>query len=209
MRYLPGIKLPRNHTAGFTLVEVMVAMAIFAFIIGGMVAVQIFGLRVYTLAATKLIATTNGRQTLNAMRDQIRSAQRVYVGTFTNSSFTQASGFQIGNALQMFTSTNLASTNFVIFYQDPSTNEIFSYTNTPANKGVLTRFETNYYCFQAEDYQGNILTNYQNSPVICVTMSFSQWEYPIGLVVAGGTTNAANAYDYYYLRTRIARRCKQ
>ena len=209
MRSLPGIKFPRNRTAGFTLVEVMVAMAVFAFIIGGMVAVQIFGLRVYTLAATKLIATTSGRQTLNAMRDQIRSAQQVYVGTFTNSSFTQASGLQIGNALQMFTSTNLTSTNFVVFYQDPSTNEIFSYINTPANKSVLASFETNYYCFQAEDYQGNILTNFQNSPVICVTMSFSQWEYPIGFVVVSGTTNAGNAYDYYYLRTRIARRCKQ
>jgi hypothetical protein len=42
-----------------------------------------------------------------------------------------------------------------------------------------------------------------------VTMSFYQWEYPVGYVVSGSVTNAVNAYDYYYLRTRITRRCKQ
>jgi hypothetical protein len=36
-------------------------------------------------------------------------------------------------------------------------------------------------------------------------MQFDQWEYPIGFV--GG--NAANAYDFYYLTTKVTRRCKQ
>jgi prepilin-type N-terminal cleavage/methylation domain-containing protein len=195
----------RRLAAGFTLAELMIAIAVFTFLVGAMVCIQIFGLRVQTLAATKLMATTAGRQTMNMMRDQIRAAQQVYVGTFTNSSFTQASGQQIGNAVQIFTSTNTASTNFVVFYDDPSTNEIFCYTNTPNNVGVVAQYQTNYYCFQAENYQGNILTNYQNNPVIRVTLSFSQWEYPIGFVGA----NAVNAYDYYFLRTRITRRCKE
>jgi len=201
----------RRTVAGFTLVEMLIAVGIFGFIIAGMVAVQIFGLRVYTLAATKLIATTNARETLNFMRDQIRSSQQVYVGTFTNGTFTMASGLQIGNALQIFTTTNMtaSSTNFIVFYQDPSTNEVFCYSNTPANTWVVAQYMTNYNCFDAEDYNQTVLTNYANNPVIGVTLSFSQWEYPIGYVVLNGTNTAANAYDYYYLRTHIARRCKQ
>lgn len=209
----PSLFARRKAVAAFTLVEVVIALAIFIVIIGGMIAVQIFGLRVYTLASTKLIATTDGRETLNAMRDQIRAAQQVYVGTFSNSTFTQVptGSLQIGNALQLFTTTNTASTNFIVFYQDPSTNEVVCFSNAnPANKWVVAQYMTNYYCFDAEDYRSwmyptNILTNYMNNPVIGVTMSFSQWEYPIGYI--GG--NAVNAYDYYYLRTHVTRRCKQ
>jgi len=205
----------RKTVAGFTLVEMMFAMTIFTImLVGGMVAVQIFGMRVNTLAATKLIATQNARQTLNSMRDQIRDAQQVYVGTFTNGTFTQASGLQIGNAVEIFTTTNMtaSSTNFVVFYQDPSTNEVFCYSNNPANKWVVAQYMTNYYCFDAEDYRSwiyptNIMTNYVNNPVIGVTLSFSQWEYPVGY--ASGSTNGVNAYDYYYLRTHVTRRCKQ
>ncbi|HKW28466.1 MAG TPA: hypothetical protein VJT54_03960, partial [Verrucomicrobiae bacterium] len=93
--------------------------------------------------------------------------------------------------------------NFV-FYKDPAnpTNIVCSLIN--GRLDILAKYVTNYYCFQAEDYQGNVLTNYDNNPVIRVTMQFSQWEYPIAVI--GG--NAANAYDYYQLRTRVARREK-
>ena len=51
----------RNFRHGFTMVEIMIAMAIFVLMVGAMVSLQIFGLRVYTLAATKITATTSGR----------------------------------------------------------------------------------------------------------------------------------------------------
>jgi prepilin-type N-terminal cleavage/methylation domain-containing protein len=208
------------NRAGFTLVEMMIALGIFVMMITGLVAVQIFGMRISTLASTKLIATTDARETMNAMRDQIRSAQQVYVGTFipSNGTFTQIplGTPQIGNALQLITTTNLASPYYTIFYMDPSTNEVFSVTNNPATSNLfdgltlLAQYMTNYLCFDAEDYRSwmyptNIMTNYVNNPVIGVTFNFSQWEYPIGYV--GG--NAVNAYDYYYLRTHISRRSKQ
>ncbi len=216
MKFLPDMKSPsgrpqRMAAAGFTLAEMMIAGAVFIFIIGAMVCLQIFGLRIYTLASTKLIATTSGRETMNGIRDAIRDSQQVYVGTFTNGTFTQIpNGLpQIGNALQIFTTTNSASTNFIVYYQDPTTNEVFCYANTPVNPDVVANYMTNYNCFDAEDYGStnypyNILTNYLNNPVIRVTMNFSQWEYPIGFV----GSNAVNAYDYYYLRTRITRRVK-
>src|SRR5215472_4970478 len=63
--------------SAFTATEIMMAIAIFSFVIAGMLSVQLFGLRVYTLAATKAAATTGARETLNSMRDRIRSANVV------------------------------------------------------------------------------------------------------------------------------------
>jgi hypothetical protein len=194
--------------SAFTLTEIMTAIGIFSLVIAGMLSVQLFGLRVSTLAGTKLVATTGARETLNSMRDRIRSANVVLVGNYDPASavgFVQITNGlpQIGNALEI-QYTNFPSTNTYIFYKDPSNpkNTICSLNNNAVD--TLAKYVTNFYCFQAEDYQGNVLTNYQNNPVICITMQFSQWEYPIAVI--GG--NAANAYDYYQLRTRVTRREK-
>ena len=71
----------RRAVRGFTLAEMVITVGVFLFIFTGvMVAVQIFGLRIYTLAATKLVATAGGRKALNQIRDQIREGKMVYVG---------------------------------------------------------------------------------------------------------------------------------
>lgn len=193
-----------RHRLGFTLMEAMITGAVFVVLVGAMVSVQIFGLRVYTLAGTKITATTAGRETLNDIRDRIRSSKVVYVGTYSNGTFSNIpiGQNQVGNALQIFAATNTPVANTTVFYMDPNTNAILMVSN-----GVVSmeaNYTTNYYCFQAEDFQENVLTNYQNNPVIKVTMQFYQWEYPIGYV--GGV--ALNAYDFYMLRTRISRRAK-
>ena len=189
---------------GFTLVEIMVTSAIFLMVVMAMVAVQIYGLRVYTLAATKITATTGGREALNNMRDAIRGGKTVYVGIYSNSTFTLTPNGQIqaGNARQIYTATNGSAANAIVFYMDPvKTNMSELYNGTVS---VLAPYMTNYYCFTNEDYTGHALTNYQNNPVIHLTMQFYQWEYPIGYI----GSDALNAYDYYTLNTRICRRAK-
>jgi hypothetical protein len=184
----------------------MIAVAVFSLVIGAMVAVQIFGLRVYTLAATKLTATQGGRETMNLIRDQIRSSEQVYVGMYTNSTgFSRITNglSQVGNALQITWLTNdVYGTTNVVYYQDPGTTNLWCVSNNVPY--VVANYVTNYFCFQAEDYQKNVLTNYLNNPVISINLQFSEWEYPIGYV----GSNAVNAYDYYYLRARVARRIK-
>ena len=197
----------RNFRQGFTLVEIMIAMAIFVVLVGAMVSFQIFGLRVYTLAATKITATTSGRQTLNDLRDRIRSAQVVYVGTYSNNAFSQIplGTAQQGNAIQIFSTTNTAATNnAIVFYMDPANSTNVMKMVSSGVETVVAKYMTNYICFQEQDYSQKPLTNYSDNPVICVTMQFYQWEYPIGYV--GGT--GADAYDFYCLNTRIARRTK-
>ena len=206
---LPTFSKPRARRAaraGFTLAEMMITMGIFVVIIAAMVGVQLFGLRVYTLAATKLTATAGGREALNTIRNAIRSSNTVQVGIFSGGSFSTISNGapQIGNALIIYSSTNLATTNFLVIYQNPASNMVFSQMGSAGTPDVLASYMTNYYCFWAEDCYGNTLTNNQNNLVIRMQMNFYQWEYPIGFV----GTNAANAYDYYYLRTTLSRRCK-
>lgn len=201
-------------SSGFTLAEMMVSIFVYLFIfVGVMVAIQIFGLRVYTLAATKLSATTGGRQTLNTIRDQIRRAQHVYVGTYnpTNGhTFAQApnGSLQMGNALAVIY-TNRTSSNYMVYYQDSTqpTNLLCS-VSTNGTVTVLAKYVTNYYCFYAEDYQTNVLTTYNNNPVIHVILQFDQWEYPIAFIGTGTNTVGVNAYDYYRLQTRISRRLR-
>ncbi len=191
-------------TGGFTLVEIMVTSGIFLMVVMAMVAVQIYGLRVYTLAATKLTATQGGRETLNSIRDTIRSSKVLFIGTYSNGAFTTIplGQQQIGNAVQVFNENHGSASNAVVFFMDFANTNLSEVINGQTN--VLANYMTNYYCFQAEDYKGNIFTNYQNDPVVHLTMQFYQWEYPIGYIGSG----ALNAYDYYTLNTRISRRAK-
>ncbi len=206
----------RPRTAGFTLVEIYVVMAIFLMLVGATVAIQLFGLRVYTLAATKLTATAGGRKTLNEIRDQVREAKLVDVGIYTKGSTTFNSigngTNQIGNALMVF--TNSTATNGMLFFGDTASGSLMSvnmtrgaysangllYTGTPVGLKTNVPYITNYFVFAAEDYLGKVLTNNSNNRIIHMTLQFSQWEYPVA-----GVGNGA-LYDYYQLHTKVTRR---
>jgi prepilin-type N-terminal cleavage/methylation domain-containing protein len=206
--------LHRRNARGVTLPEMMITVVVFLYIFTGVwLAVQLFGLRVYTLAATKLSATADGRKALNMVRDQIRAGKIINVGNCSNaigSSFQLiTNGLQQGNALQIYPTTNTAG--YTIFYLDTSTttnrllqfnvtNNVTTYTNT------LAKYITNVIVFNLEDWQTNIPLSeatLDNRLLVRMTMQFSQWEYPIAKI---GPSNSWNAYDYYQLRTRVFRR---
>jgi type II secretory pathway pseudopilin PulG len=193
---------------GFTLTETMFVAVIFAILIAWMVSSQILGLRIYTLAATKLTATASARKAIGKLRDQIREASTVDVGNCSSagwSSFTLITNGnpQQGNALKIVPTTN--STPFLIAYLDTNnapTNDLDLYDSSIASVQVLASYVTNQIIFDAENFQGNILTNNVENRVIRLTLQFYQWEYPIARV--GGTNY--NSYDFYQLRTRATRR---
>jgi len=202
-------RIRRPIDSAFTLVEMMMVVLVFSFMVAAIVAVQIIAMRVYTLGATKLSATTGARETMNTMRDQIRGAKIVYVGTYASGSgFTRPvpGVYQQGNALAIGY-TNNTSTNYLVYYLDNTipTNTLFSISNNVAGTlNALALYVTNYYCFYAEDYQGNVLSNYLNNPVFHIVLQFDQWQYPLGFV----GTNAVNAYNFYKVTTRVMRRAK-
>jgi len=203
-----------SRLSGFTLVEMMMVVGIFLFVfVGVMVAVQLFGLRMYTLEATKLVATQGGRIALDDIRDSVRGAKTVYVGNCSSvatNSFTliAVTNTQAGNALIVYPTTNTLT--YTVFYLDTSTGtnvlKQFNVTNgVIAFQNQIAKYITNQVVFEALNWQGTLATNYtslDNREVIYMIMQFSQWEYPIAFV--GG--HDFNAFDYYQLRTKVYRR---
>lgn len=218
MKLLPHIYSKPKCRAGFTLPEILIASTIFIMIIGAVVALQLFGVRIYQLASTKLTATRDGRNTVNFIREQVREAKTLYIGTYsgTNGSPGAFSAVvntnQVGSALLIFPTTN--TTYGTIFYQDSTLSNLCSVSITNATTdtngvttGTIGSYATdalfvtnNSNVFQGEDFQGNVLTDNSNDRIIHVTLQFSQLEYPVAGIGAGAL------YDYYELHTRATRR---
>ena len=180
--------------------------------IGVMVAIQIMGLRIYTLGATKLSAMANAIKVLDQVRDDIRASKYVYVGNCTTvsdpSTFTTTapSNSVTGAALKICPTTN--SVPYYVFYLDSSGQTNFlKMATTPdgINFGTpvtMASYITNLIVFAAQDCYGNVLTNDSNNRIIYMEMDFYQWEYPVGFIGSVGM----NAYDYYKVTTKISRR---
>jgi prepilin-type N-terminal cleavage/methylation domain-containing protein len=210
------------RAAGFTLVEMWIAMAIFTMLTLATVAIQLFAMRIYALAATKLTATDSGRKAVNYIREQVRSAKLVNIGNYSGGVFSIIGDNtnQIGSALYICPTSD--ETYGTIFYKDQSLNNLVCCQITNANistnglvidgsgssgigsvNGFYTNanYITNYTIFQCENFQGNLLTNNNNNRIVHLTLMFSRWEYPIAYVA-----NTNGLYDYYQLNTRVTRR---
>src|SRR5208283_2018758 len=175
MKVFPLKRIDRRRTgaSAFTLAEMLCAVTVFGMVIAAMVATMIFGMRIYTLAATKLTATTGCREALNAIRDQIRQAKLVDIGicsagpaSFNSLALTN---FQVGNALRL-SLTNNWTNGYTLYYLDSSTTTNYlmqcgvtnvgsSVTLSYLNTNILASYITNSDIFAAENYQGQILTN--------------------------------------------------
>jgi len=220
----------RRHCAAFTLGEMLIAATIYLIImVGVVVAIQIFALRVYSLAAVRLQATQDGRKALNQIRDDIRQGTLLQVGNADNfGNFTAIAGSNAaqGNALQIFVGTNQPPP-FSIYYLQTNTigavsgrggisSNLLLWMSVTTNGGggsVITNtlrlacFITNLDLFAAEDWQtawpGSVITNsLMNNQVYAVKLQFNQWAYPMAIA----RTNTTDAYGFYQLRTRVCRR---
>ncbi len=127
---------------GLTLVEMMVAMAVFSLVILMTVGMQIYAARVYALSSTKLSASSSARMVLNDIRDKIREGQIVNIGDYlwngndpaaTNFAPIPNGSLQQGNALIIYPSA--ASTNtFTLMFLQPDSGTNFS----PVHPGAPT-----------------------------------------------------------------------
>jgi hypothetical protein len=214
MKLFSNIKSGRR--SAFTLVEMTVATGIYlGLFIGALVAIQIFALRVYALAATKLTATQASRKALNQMRDAIREGKGVQIGSADNfGNFTAYGGINgaSGNALQVFDTTNFSGAPYSIYYLQtntmygsPSNNLIWISVSASyvTNVYKLSTYITNLDVFAAQDCYGNTISNsVKNNEAFAVKLQYYQWEYPI----SANNTNRADASDYYQLNTLVCRR---
>ena len=184
----------------FTLTEIMVAMAIFMVVVGGVVYSHIVGLRLNAITLSKLGVGQQARIGFNELQDEIRAATTVEIGNGNATTFTSVSNgaAQAGMALRIYPTTNVGT--WVRYYFDTNTTELRRVDSTSASPRTIAERLTNMIIFQAEDFTGAVLNGPANSRVLSVNLRFYQMPYLQSVI---GTNNA---YDFYRIQAKITRR---
>jgi len=170
------------------------AMAVFLLMLGGIIAANLWGLRMFQVTDTKLNMTTWSRQTVETIATEIHSCNSVSVGNITNGVFEGLLNgeTQQGTALLVYPTTN--TTNYIVYFVSSSDQTFRRATDQAGSAEILADSVTNTIAFTAQDFSGNVLTNNQNNRVIHLTLEFYQ--------PARFLQNA----DYYKLETSMTRR---
>ncbi len=168
-----NISFSPRREPGFTLAEVMIAMGIFSLILMGILAANLFGLRMFDLNQTKLNAARWSRQTVEAMADEIHTCNSVQVGYLTNSTFVGLLNGETQQCTALLIQPTANPTNYTVYFVNVA-DQTFGRTDQSGNTMILADSITNTAPFSAQDFAGNILTNNQNNQVIHVALEFYQ-----------------------------------
>lgn len=192
---------------GFTLLEMIITMSIFSFVVLAFVYAHIFGMRQDELVQSKLGASDQARRGFGLMAQDIRASKLWRLGNLSGTTFTSIPNgtLQKGNALQLNLTMN---TNVCVRYYfaasginfDTSTNKLFRSrvsNNITLSTDMIANYLTNDVYFSAEKYDGTTRTNVSYKSVINVIMQFQQYQYPLTKVGAG------YLYDYYKMQFKI------
>jgi len=191
---------------GFTLPEILIALTIFTLVVAGIVAANLFGLRMFQVNAAKLNATEWSRNTFGKLTDEIHTCNSVSVGNMTtNGNFVGLlpGEIQQGSAIQIQPTTNAAS---LVYYFLDASDETFRRTeqlSSGTNTFTLADSVTNTIIFSEQDFSGNVVSNVsvgsqlQNNQILHLTLEFYQPEH----FMVGP--------DQYRLETSVTRRVVQ
>jgi hypothetical protein len=188
--------LPRQgrKAAGFTLPEALIATALFAMLVLGIVSVNLFGLRWYQIGQNKMVTTDAAREAVGRLSGELRNCNNAFVGNVTNGTFVaHVDGeAQTGNGLVIYATTN---TNSYVLYYANFTNQTFNrFTTDLATNVIIAHSVTNTNVFQVQDYLGNVQTNNQNNRVIYCSLQFFS------------APNQSPAFVTYQVQTAVAPR---
>ena len=192
---------PRARSvAGFTLLEILMATAIFGLVIGGMIYSHVIGGRLYQLTLAKLGGTDEARRALGWIEMDVRAARLLDIGSGSAASFAPAlsGAVQRGNALQLSFTTNSAS--YVRYFVDAPTGTLYRQLSSEARPRALAQHLTDPQIFLGEDYVATPQTGENDATVVRVLLTFSQLTYP--RVNVGAT----NFFESFQIQTRITRR---
>jgi hypothetical protein len=162
---------PRTKSrAGFTLPEALISSTLFVLLLGGVVGSNLFGMRLFQMASSKLKATDGARKALGGLADEIRQCNSLWIGNVTNGNFVGLldGELQIGSALLVQPSTN--ANNVVIYFRNNSDQSLRRMASAGASTTLLAASVTNTGIFSAQDCLGNVLTNSQSDRVIHATL---------------------------------------
>lgn len=196
-----NVSSTRRDLRAMTLIELMVALAVFGLALVAMLYAHIFGLRQDQLVNSKLGASDESRRAFNQLADEIRSAKIWQVGSGDGSHFAAiANGStQRGNALQLNLTTDTNS--FVRYYFDAQKGRLYRKESDEDGLQVIARYLTNSMYFQAEDFLGHVKSDLSYKYVIRVKMEFYQYQYPLTKV------GPDYYYDYYKMEFTVTPHC--
>jgi hypothetical protein len=176
----------------FTIPELLLSLSIFLVCVVGIVSLQILGLKMNAISASKLKSTASSLKTLNLVRDQVLEANSVLVGNGDSNSF-RVTG-TIGNALQVYPTTN--SSNYLRFYLSTDDNTLYELNNSNSAVMAIAPNITNESVFQTVDFQGNTSSSSREHYAIKMTLQFSQLDYKV----------PKKTREYYTLETEMTPR---
>ena len=182
---------------GFTVLELLIAATVFTLLLIGIIAANLFGLRMFQVNAAKLNATEWSRNTFGKITDEIHTCNSVSVGNMTADNIFEGllpGEVQEGNAIEIQPTANTAV--LIHYYIDSSDETFRRISSTPGDTttNILADSVTNTIAFTAQDFSGQVLTNSQANQVIHLTLEFYQPEH----FMVGP--------DYYKLETSVTRR---
>jgi prepilin-type N-terminal cleavage/methylation domain-containing protein len=187
-------RLCRKSTSGFTITELLVAIAILSIVLAGVLFAHVYGLRMFQLTRTKLNALDDARKVMSRMTEEIRTCRTTAVGNVKAGLFEALldGELQQGTALMIRPSTN--ASKFVIYFVNPSDQTFRRTTSTPGSAVIVAESITNALVFSARNHAGTVLTNNQNNRVIHANLEFYE------------PRSYVQAADYYKMETSVTRR---
>jgi hypothetical protein len=194
-------RAPVRREQALTLVELMITLGIFMFVVLGMTSLHLFGLRWNEMVKVKLSASEGARRAVSGLVTEIHGAGIVNIGSGDETGFTNAAfnTVQQGNAIEIYpVKTN--SELFVRYYLDAAGHQLKRLQFGAPEPTVIASSITNDIVFTAEDFAGTILSNNFNNRVIGVRLQFFQIDNPFVPIGRG------HYFDFYELQTRVTRR---
>jgi len=203
-------KLPTARRRGaalgwqaFTLVELMITMAIFSLATLGLLSLHLFGQRHDQLVQSKLGASDQSRRAFDRLTEDIRAAKiwRIGNGEFANFTAIPNGTAQQGNAVRLQLTT--APSNYIVYYFDTTERQLYrQHSGSPLPDRTLiasglTNITANSMLFRAENYRGETQTDLTHKGVVGVLLEFAEYQYPMTQVGPG------LRYDYYKMEFKV------
>lgn len=199
----------RRRGAGFTLIEVMISMALMGLVIAGVLSAQFMGLRQDQLMESKAGINDYSRKAISEMLNDFRGAKGYDIGTATSAgnflAISNGNSMQ-GTAVRLYTaviSTNqtINLTNYTIYYYDTTQASnfdgvLYRCTSSATTPVAVASNLLSPMVFYSENWTGAVQTVRTYKGVIHTTLQFEQFQYPLTRVGTNGL------YDYYRIECR-------
>lgn len=193
----------RRTQQGFSMTDVMVATAIFIFVIGGVLTAHYFGISMYQFMREKLGAGDATRKAFNRLNSEIRTAVSFKLGTGTASTFTELgiNTAQQANAIQLYPTSS--SNTFIRYYRDSTDKSLKRVTESGLTPAIIAEAVNNTLVFTCENFAGTILTN--RTAACLVGINIQYYELPDSHIPIG----TGKYYKTYQLQSKVKVRTEQ